>query len=199
MEPKPPLVYLVRHGETECTLSGQHTGRSDIPLTPRGEDNGRRIGGRLAGLKFALVLVSPRQRARRTCELAGLGPAVVDNDLAEWDYGDYEGRTTAEIHRERPGWSLFRDGCPGGENAAAVGARADRVIARARQAPGNVALFAHGHILRVLGTRWVGLPPEDGRLFLLGTATVSILDFEHHCLDEPVIRLWNDDRHLAGS
>jgi probable phosphoglycerate mutase len=193
-----PSIYLARHGETLWSTTGQHTGRTDIPLTERGEQNARRLGERLKGITFARVLSSPLQRARRTAELAGFGAALeMDPDLMEWNYGDYEGRRTADIHRERPGWNLFRDGCPNGENAEQVGVRADRVIARLRQEAGNVLLFAHGHILRVLAARWLGLPPADARFFLLGTAALSILGYEHNRLDEPVIRLWNDDRHAV--
>jgi probable phosphoglycerate mutase len=194
-----PQIYLARHGETEWSASGRHTGRTDVPLTDAGERNARQLGVRLKGLSFAQVLASPLQRARRTAELAGFGAVLqVDPDLMEWDYGDYEGKRTAEIHQERPGWSLFRDGCPNGETIAAIGARADRVIARLHAVPGNVLLFAHGHILRVLAVRWLGLPVEDGRFLLLGTAALSILGYDHN-RDEPVIRLWNDDSHLKMS
>ena len=188
-----PIIYLARHGETAWSLSGQHTGRTDIPLTERGERQARALGERLRGPDFAKVLVSPSQRARRTAELAGFGNAVeVDPDLAEWDYGRYEGRRTAEILAERPGWLLFRDGCPDGETAARVGARADRVIERVRTAHGNVLLFSSGHILRVLAARWLGLEPAAGSCFLLGTASLSTLDHEHNNLAEPAIRLWNE-------
>lgn len=191
-----PQIYLARHGETEWSASGRHTGRTDLPLTEQGERNARQIGERLQGLHFTRVLTSPLRRARRTAELAGFGAVLeVDPELVEWNYGDYEGRRTAEIHQERPGWSLFRDGCPNGETVAAIGARADRVIARLRALSGNVLLFAHGHILRVLAVRWLGLPVEDGRLFLLSTATLSILGYDHD-RDEPVVRLWNDSSHL---
>jgi broad specificity phosphatase PhoE len=192
-----PEVYLARHGETEWSISGQHTGDTDIPLTGRGERNARRLGERLEGLTFARVLTSPLQRAVRTSELAGFaGRAEPDPDLKEWDYGEYEGRTTAEIRKERPGWFLFRDGCPGGESVEAVGARADRVIARLRAIDGRVLLFGHGHFFRVLASRWLGLPPGDGRLFVLSTAALSILGYEHN-RDEPGLRLWNDDRHVV--
>ena len=188
-----PIIYLARHGETAWSLSGQHTGRTDIPLTERGERQARALGERLRGPDFAKVLVSPSQRARRTAELAGFGNAVeVDPDLAEWDYGRYEGRRTAEILAERPGWLLFRDGCPDGETAARVGARADRVIERVRTAHGNVLLFSSGHILRVLAARWLGLEPAAGSCFLLGTASLSTLDHEHNNPAEPAIRLWNE-------
>jgi probable phosphoglycerate mutase len=189
-----PSVYLVRHGETAWSLSGQHTGLTDLPLTERGEANARALRDRLHGLAFALVLTSPLQRATRTCLLAGFGDAaLVDRDLVEWNYGIYEGRRTAEILQERPGWELFRDGCPGGESADDAGSRADRVIARIRDATGNVLLFSSGHILRVLGARWLGLPPGDGRYFMLGTASVSVLGYEHD-KNDPVIKLWNDTR-----
>jgi broad specificity phosphatase PhoE len=192
------IVFLARHGETAWTLSGQHTGRTDLPLTERGEMQARALGERLRRPDFAKVLVSPSQRARRTAELAGFGSrAEIDPDLAEWDYGRYEGRRTAEILAERPGWLLFRDGCPEGERATQVGARADRVIGRVRAARGNVALFSSGHILRVLAARWLGLEPASGRYFLLGTASLSILDHEHNDPDEPAIRLWNEIHEVA--
>jgi broad specificity phosphatase PhoE len=194
-----PEVYLARHGETAWTITRQHTGRTDIPLTDRGERNARSLGERLRGLTFARVFVSPLQRARRTAELAGFaGSAEVDPDLMEWDYGECEGLTTAEIRRIRPGWDLFRDGCPGGESVEAVGARADRLIARLRPIEGRTILFGHSHFFRVLTARWLGLPPGDGRYFLLGTASLSILGYEHS-IDEPVIRLWNDDWHVRSA
>ena len=192
-----PIIYLARHGETAWSLSGQHTGRTDIPLTERGERQARALGEPLRRSTFVKVLVSPSQRARRTAELAGFGNvAEVDPDLAEWDYGRYEGRRTAEILAERPGWLLFSDGCPEGETAARVGARADRVIERVRTAHGNVLLFSSGHILRVLVARWLGLEPAAGSCFLLGTASLSILDHEHNNPAEPVIRLWNEIREI---
>jgi probable phosphoglycerate mutase len=198
MSDKLPRIYLARHGETEWSLSGQHTGRTDIPLTERGERNARSLGQRLHGGHFARVLTSPLQRARRTCELAGFGAqAEIDSDLVEWDYGDYEGQLTAEIRKERPDWYLFRDGCPGGEMPDAIGARADRLIARLRGFGGDVLLFSHGHFLRVLGARWLGQPAAAARYLLLTTASLSILGYEHN-LDEPVLRLWNDDRHVQG-
>src|SRR6266436_8502046 len=188
-----PELSLARHGETAWALTGQHTGRTDIPLTGRGERNARSLAQRLTGVAFARVLTSPLSRALRTCELAGFGgQADIDPDLQEWDYGQYEGRRTADIRQERPGWDLFRDGCPGGESVAAVGARADRVIARLRAVDGNVLLFSHGHFLRVLAARWLGLPADKARLFVLSTAALSILGYEHN-LSEPAIRLWNDD------
>jgi broad specificity phosphatase PhoE len=192
-----PAVYLARHGETEWSLSGQHTGLTDLPLTERGERNARRLGERLRGMHFVRVYASPLQRARRTCELAGFGDvAVVDPDLVEWNYGEYEGRRTEDILKERPGWQLFRDGCPGGESVAQVGARADRVLARLRPLTGDVLLFSSGHFLRVLAARWLGLDASGGRYFILGTASLSTLGYEHN-VDEPVIRLWNDANHVG--
>ena len=192
-----PTVYLARHGETAWSLSGQHTGRSDLPLTARGERNARQLGERLKGLTFAKVLTSPLQRATRTCELAGFGAAAeVDSDLFEWNYGDYEGRRTAEILAERPDWQLFRDGCPGGESPDQVGARADRVVSRVRAVAGDALLFSSGHFLRVLAARWLGLEPGAGRYFLLSTASLGMLAYEHNNRSEPVIRLWNDTRHV---
>jgi probable phosphoglycerate mutase len=193
-----PEIYLARHGETEWTLSHRHTGRSDIPLTDRGERNARSLGERLRGMTFARVLASPLERARRTAVLAGFSDTVeADPDLMEWDYGRYDGLTTADIHRERPRWSLFRDGCPGGESVAAVGARAERAIARLRAAGGSALLFGHAHFFRVLAARWLGLSPSDGRLLYLSTASLSVLGYEHSH-DEPVIRLWNDVRHVTS-
>lgn len=192
-----PAVYLARHGETAWTVSGQHTGLTDIPLTERGERNARRLGERLKGITFAQVFTSPLQRAGRTCELAGFGSvAKVDPDLVEWNYGDYEGKTTAQIHKDRPDWQIFRDGCPGGESPAVIAARADRVIARWRACDENVLVFSSAHILRVLAARWCGLDVAYGRLFLLTTATLSILGYEHN-KNEPAIRLWNDSRHVG--
>ena len=191
-----PEVYLARHGETAWTISRKHTGGTDIPLTEQGERNARSLCERLRGSAFAKVFTSPMQRARRTCELAGFGPqAEVDADLMEWDYGEYEGLTTAEIRQRRPDWDLFRDGCPGGESVEAVAARADRVIARVRAIEGRTLLFGHSHFFRVLAARWLGLPPGDGRFFLMCTASLSILGYEHS-RDEPAISLWNDDRHV---
>jgi probable phosphoglycerate mutase len=192
-----PLIYLARHGETAWTVSGQHTGLTDIPLTERGEGNARRLGERLRALAFAKVFASPLQRARRTCELAGFGDvAEVCPDLVEWNYGAYEGKTTADIRRERPDWQLFRDGCPGGESVTQIGARVDRMVARLRAVNGDVLLFSSGHFLRVLAARWLGLEPAAGRFFCLGTATLSILGYEHK-MTEPVLRLWNDARHVS--
>jgi probable phosphoglycerate mutase len=183
-------VFLVRHGETGWSLSGQHTGRSDIPLTDRGRQTARRLAPIFARESFALVLTSPLQRARATCELAGFGArAEVDGDLMEWDYGAYEGLTAKQIHERAPGWMLFRDGCPGGETAEQVAARVDRVIARARAADGLVALFAHGHVFRVLAARWLGLPAAAGCHFLLDTATISVLGYYRGV---PALKRWNN-------
>ena len=191
-----PVAYLARHGETAWTVSGQHTGLTDLPLTERGERNALRLGERLQDLKPVRVYTSPLQRVRRTCELAGFGArAEVDPDLVEWDYGKYEGRTSAEIHGERPDWELFRDGCPGGESAAQVGSRADRVVSRVRAVRGEVLLFSSGHFLRVLAARWVGLEAAAGRCFLLSTASLSALGYEHN-LSQPALRVWNDTSHL---
>jgi broad specificity phosphatase PhoE len=191
-----PVIYLARHGETAWSLSGQHTGRTDLPLTEGGESNARALGVRLRGLVFAKIFTSPSQRAVRTCELAGFADAgEPDPDLAEWDYGQYEGRRTAEILAERPGWQLFRDGSPGGEAPAEIGVRADRVVSRLRAVHGDVLVFSSAHILRVLAARWLGLEPAGGRYLLLGTGSLSVLGYEHN-LAEPAIRLWNDTHHL---
>jgi broad specificity phosphatase PhoE len=194
-----PVVYLARHGETAWSLSGQHTGRTDLPLTPNGERNAKRLGERLRGLTFAKVFTSPLQRASRTSALAGFGAmAEVDADLVEWNYGEYEGRTSAEIHAERPNWDLFRDGCPGGESPGQVTERADRVVQRIRAITGNVLLFSSGHFIRVLAARWLALGTASaGRYFLLSTASLSALSYEHS-LSRPVIRLWNDDHHVVA-
>ena len=190
-----PVVYLARHGETAWTVSGQHTGVTDLPLTAQGEVEARQLGERLAGLTFAGVLTSPLRRAVRTCELAGFGAvARVEPDLREWNYGAYEGLTSVEIHNERPDWQLFRDGCPGGESPDQVGDRADRVARRVRETGGDVLLFSSGHFLRVFAARWLGLEPGAGRYFLLGTASLSALGYEHD-RSEPVIRLWNERPH----
>ncbi len=191
-----PVAYLARHGETAWSVSGQHTGLTDLPLTERGERNARRLGERLAGIRFAKVFTSPLQRAARTCELAGFGAlAEVDRDLVEWNYGEYEGRRTSEIRAARPDWQLFRDGCPGGESPHQVGARADRVVGRVRAVRGDVLIFSSGHFLRVLAARWLGLEAAAGRYLLLGTASLSALGYEHDA-QEPVIRLWDDMRHV---
>jgi broad specificity phosphatase PhoE len=191
-----PVTYLARHGETAWTVTGQHTGLTDIPLTERGERNARRLGERLAALTFAQVFTSPLRRAFRTCELAGFAAvAMVDTDLVEWNYGNYEGRRSAEIRAERPDWQLFRDGCPGGETPVDVGVRADRVVSRVRAVQGDVLLFSSGHFLRVLAARWLGVEPGAGRFFLLSTASLSALGYEHD-LTQPVVRLWDDTRHV---
>jgi broad specificity phosphatase PhoE len=190
-----PVVYLARHGGTAWTISRQHTGVTDLPLTGQGEAEAVRLGARLEGLTFAAVLTSPLQRAVRTCELAGFGSvAEAEPDLVEWNYGAYEGRTTADIRSERPDWQLFRDGCPEGESPDQVGARADRVIRRVRAIGGDVLLFSSGHLLRVFAARWLGLEPGAGRYFLLGTASLSAVGYEHD-RSEPVIRLWNEMPH----
>jgi broad specificity phosphatase PhoE len=189
-------IVLLRHGETEWSASGRHTSFSDIALTERGRAQARALSVPLARYVFALVLISPARRARDTCALAGLGAAAeVDGDLAEWDYGDYEGRTTPEIRIGDPGWTIFTGDPPGGETASAVGARADRVLARASRAGGAVALFSHGHFLRVLAARWVGLGVADGRRFGLDTATLSVLGHER---DQHVLRVWNASAGLGG-
>lgn len=194
-----PIVYLARHGETAWTISRQHTGLTDLPLTERGERTARRLGERLKGLTFANVLTSPLQRAARTCELAGFKAAAeIEKDLVEWDYGQYEGRRTAEIRVERPDWELFRDGCPGGESPQQVSVRADRVVKRLREVSGNVLIFTSGHFMRVLATRWLGLEPSvNCRFFMLSTASLSALGYEHD-VARPVIRLWNETRHVEA-
>jgi broad specificity phosphatase PhoE len=187
-------VVLARHGETEWSKSGKHTGRTDVPLTEAGIRHAEALRARLEGRSFAAVFTSPMSRAKETCRLAGLGDAAdVRDELLEWDYGEYEGVTTAEIREERPGWLLWRDGCPGGETAAEVGARVDRLVAELRGLDGDLALFAHGHVLRVLGARWVELPPEAGAVLYLSTATLGVLGYER---EVSVIRLWNDSSHL---
>ncbi|TIP40453.1 MAG: histidine phosphatase family protein [Mesorhizobium sp.] len=186
-----PEIYLVRHGETEWSASGKHTGLTDIPLTPAGEEAAGRVAERLQGLSIKAVWSSPSQRAFKTCRLAGFGSAGVKKaDLAEWDYGVYEGLTTRQIRIERPGWRLFRDGCPDGEAAEDVGARADRIVDELRDVNGNVLVFSSSHFLRVLAARWLGLPPQDGALFVLDTASTSVLGYDHD-LSEPIIRRWN--------
>ena len=194
-----PVVYIARHGNTAWTHSGQHTGLTDLPLTPDGERNAVRLGERLKGMKFAKVFTSPLQRASRTCELAGFGAAAqTDPDLVEWNYGKYEGLTSAQILKDRPDWQLFRDGAPGGESPEQVGVRADRVVARVRGAGGDVLLFSSGHFIRALAARWLALNPEvGGPYFLLNPASLSALSYEHN-LSRPVIRLWNDDHHVGA-
>lgn len=193
-----PIVYLARHGETAWSISGQHTGLTDLPLTERGERNACSLKERLRGVGVAKVLTSPLQRATRTCELAGFGAqAEIDRDLVEWDYGEYEGRFTVDVHKGRPDWQLFRDGCPGGESPNEVGARADRVVKRVRAVNGNVLLFSSGQFLRVLAARWLGLDAGIGRCFMLSTASLSALGYEHN-LSQPVIRLWDDTHHVVN-
>jgi broad specificity phosphatase PhoE len=188
----PVKLYLVRHGETEWSLSGQHTGRTDIPLTAQGEEEAKRLAPRLSGIRFSAALCSPRQRAQKTCELAGLGAlAQVEPDLAEWDYGDYEGLRTPEIAKERPGWNIFADGCPNGELPDQVSARADRLIGRLEALDGNLALFSHGHFSRVLAARWLGLPTIGGQRLMLDTGTLSILQDDPRHPENRVISLWN--------
>ena len=194
-----PILYLIRHGETEWSLSGQHTGRTDIPLTALGEDEARELAPRLRVISFAHVLTSPRKRARQTCDLVGLeNVPEIEPDLAEWDYGDYEGKKSVDIRLARPDWNVFRDGCPNGELPAQVLERADRLIARLRKLDGNVALFSHGQFGGVLAARWLGLPLVDAQHFPLGTASLSVLGFDPHHLEVPVISLWNSDSHQAS-
>jgi broad specificity phosphatase PhoE len=191
-----PIVCLARHGETAWSLSGQHTGLTDLPLTERGEADARCFAPRLTGFAFSAVFTSPLKRAVQTCELAGFGDrSKIDSDLVEWNYGQYEGVRTAEIREQRPNWQLFRDGCPGGESPDQISARANRIVARVRSIDGNVLLFSSGHFLRVLAARWLGLDASDGAFFVVGTASLSILGYEHD-LSEPAIRLWNDMAHL---
>ncbi len=191
MAGKFPEIYLVRHGETEWSATGKHTGRSDIPLTAAGEEAARSLTARLQGHAFSAVWSSPSSRAWQTCVLAGFSAtAMKKDDLHEWDYGAYEGLTTKQIVTERPGWSLYRDGCPGGESVAEAGARADRMVAALRQAGGDVLIFSSSHFLRTLASCWLGLGPEGGRHFVLDTASISTLGYEHD-MTEPVIRRWN--------
>jgi broad specificity phosphatase PhoE len=192
-----PVIYLARHGETAWSVTGRHTGLTDLPLTGRGERNAVRLGERLAGSIFAKVLTSPLQRAARTCELAGFGAvAEVDSNLVEWNYGDYEGLRTAEIHATRPDWQLFRDGCPNGEMPEQVAARADRAVNRVRAIKGDVLIFSSGHFLRMFAGRWLGLEAAAGRLFMLNTASLSALGYEND-LSQPVIQFWDDTRHAG--
>jgi len=196
-ESKLPQIWLARHGETTWSLSGQHTGRTDLPLTERGQKNAELLGKRLARRSFPAVFTSPLQRARRTCEIAGFADSArVEPDLVEWDYGEYEGLTTAQILQRRPDWNLFRDGCPGGESVAQISARADRAVSKLRAANGDVLVFSSGHILRVIAARWLGMPALAGENFALDTATLSVLGYLHN-LAEPAIRLWNDACHLS--
>lgn len=193
-----PIIYLARHGETAWSLTGQHTGLTDLLLTGRGERNARRLGERLEGISFVKVFTSPLQRAMRTCELAGFGAmAEVDPDLTEWNYGKYEGLLTSEILAQQPGWQLFRDGCPRGESPAQVTARANRMIDKVRKVKGNVLIFSSGHFIRVLAVRWIGLEPSDSCAhFMLSTASLSALGYKYD-LSHPVIWLWNDDHHVG--
>ncbi len=192
-------IFLIRHGETAWSATGRHTGRTDRPLNENGERRAAGLGGRLKGIAFTHVLTSPRQRARRTCELAGLGAgARVEPDLQEWDYGAYEGLTTAEIRAQQPGWSLFQDGCPQGETVEQISRRADRVLAGVRPLGGTVALFSHGHFLRALAVRWIGLPVGAGRHFALDTASLSILGYERPDGENPVLSLWNAGSFQSG-
>ena len=193
-----PVLYIARHGNTAWTHTGQHTGLTDLPLTSDGERNAVRLGERLKGMKFAKVFTSPLQRASRTCELSGFGAgAETDPDLVEWNYGKYEGLTSAQILEQRPDWDLFRDGVPGGESLEQIGERADRVVERLRRVKGDVLLFSSGHFIRVLTARWLGFGPGvGGRYFLLSPASLSALSYEHN-LSRPVIRLWNDDHHVG--
>jgi broad specificity phosphatase PhoE len=191
-----PIIYLARHGETAWTVTGQHTGLTNLPLTERGECNAHRLGERLSRVTFARVFTSPLQRARRTCELAGFGPvAEVDDDLVEWDYGEYEGRTRAEILAERPDWQLFRDGCPGGESPLQVAMRADRVMKRIRATEGHALLFSSGHFLRMLATQWIGIDPTFAGYLMLSTASLSALSYENGA-SQPAICMWNDTAHV---
>jgi probable phosphoglycerate mutase len=198
MDNRLPIIYLARHGETAWTITGQHTGVTDLPLTAQGERNARGLADALRNLVFTKVFTSPLQRARQTCALAGFeAVAHVDSDLVEWNYGEYEGRRTAEIRAERPDWQLFRDGCPGGESPGEVRARAESVLSRVRAVTGNVLLFSSGHFIRVLAARWIGLEPSVNSMsFLLSTASLSALGYEQE-LSRPVIRLWNDTHHVC--
>jgi probable phosphoglycerate mutase len=187
-----PKLFLARHGDTAWTDSHQHTGRTDIPLNPSGEEHARKMGERLRGFSFGRVFTSPLKRASKTCELAGFGAtAEADSDLLEWDYGRWEGALTRDILKDRPGWELFRDGCPDGESPLDVAGRADRFIARVHEIGDDVLAFSSGHIIRMIAARWHGMPPAAGRVFFCRPASVGVLGFEHDCRDEPVIRLWN--------
>jgi probable phosphoglycerate mutase len=192
-----PLIYLARHGETAWSLTGQHTGLTDLSLTMQGERNARRLGERLSGMQFARIWTSPLQRAKRTCELAGFGSvAALDPDLVEWNYGEYEGLRTVEIRAKRPGWQLFRDGCPGGESPQQVEARADRVLNRLRAVPGDVLIFSSGHFLRMVAARWVGIETPHAAALMLSTGSLSALGYEKS-IEEPAIRLWNETYFLT--
>ncbi len=198
MKLQTPTLVLVRHGETAWSRTGQHTGRTDIPLIEEGRRMATVLREPLSAWNFAAVWTSPLSRASETCALASYGDvAELRVDLMEWDYGSFEGKTKAEIRAASPNWTLWADGVPCGESARDVGARADRIIAEARAVEGNVLLFSHGHLLRVLTARWLGLPPTEGRLFALNTASISVLGFDSEG-DQPVLRLWNDTTHLRG-
>jgi probable phosphoglycerate mutase len=185
-------LYLIRHGETSWSLSGRHTGRTDVPLTEQGEQDARELAERIRAARFSRVFTSPRQRARRTCELIGLDAVVeIEPDLAEWDYGDYERLQSVDIRNGRPDWNLFHDGCPRGESPVQVSERAERVIARLRALEGNIAIFSHGHFGRVLAARWIGLPVKQAQHYLLSTASLRVLGYEHRLAKEPAIILWN--------
>jgi probable phosphoglycerate mutase len=187
-----PQLFLARHGDTAWTDSRKHTGRTDIPLNERGEEHARQMGVRLRGFSFVRVFTSPLQRASKTCELAGFGGvAEVDPDLVEWDYGDLEGLLTSEILKGRPGWELYREGCPGGESPEDIATRADRFIKRVQTMSGLILAFSSGHIIRMIAARWNGLAPAAGRVFFCRPASVGVLGFEHDNRDEPIIRLWN--------
>lgn len=193
-----PKLYLVRHADTAWTDSHKHTGRTDVPLNEHGLERARQLAERLRGLTFVRVFTSPLQRAVKTCELAGFAAAAeVDADLIEWDYGCLEGRRTSDVVKERPGWDLFRDGCPGGETPQQVATRADRFIARLRDVDGDVVAFSSGHVIRMIAARWSGLPPIAGRVFFCGPASVNVLGFEHDSRDEPIILLWNSSAGLV--
>ncbi len=197
--PRPLRVYLLRHGETAWSISGQHTGRTDIALTAHGEDEARDLAPWLDRVRFAHVFSSPMQRAQRTCVLAGLGRSMlIEPDLAEWDYGAYEGQVARDIKATRPTWQIFRDGCPGGEQPADIAARADRLIARLTGLDGAVALFSHGHMSRVLAVRWIGLPVPEGRHLVLGTASMGILEVDPAHQENRVIALWNATPAMLG-
>jgi broad specificity phosphatase PhoE len=194
-----PMIYLARHGETAWSLTGQHTGLTDLPLTELGERNAQRLGGRLSGIVFDGVFTSPLRRAMRTCELAGFGSVTeIDSNLLEWNYGEYEGRRSVEIHAERPDWQLFRDGAPGGESPQQVAERANRVVDRLRVVSGNVLVFSSGHFLRMLAGSWIGMEPFEAKALMLSTGSLSVLGYEHN-LEQPAIRLWNDTNHLLPS
>jgi probable phosphoglycerate mutase len=195
-----PVIYIARHGETAWTITGQHTGLTDLPLTPQGEKNAQKLGDRLKGIQFTKVLTSPLQRAKKTCALAGFGSlAEIDSDLVEWDYGEYEGLRSAEIRAKRPDWQLFRDGAPGGESPAQVIARADKVWKHLREVKGNLLLFTSGHFIRVLAARWIGLEPSiHSNSFLLSTASLSAVGYDRD-LSHPVIRFWNDTHHVSNT